>query len=55
MADTSNATLAFDLREVQAGYACAVEAAAEAWDRWAPLLAHWLGPATEAMCWRWPH
>lgn len=25
------------------------EVAAEAWDRWAPLLARWLGPATEAM------
>jgi SAM-dependent methyltransferase len=25
------------------------EAAAEAWDRWSPLLARWLGPATEAM------
>jgi len=25
------------------------ESAAEAWDRWAPLLARWLGPATEVM------
>jgi SAM-dependent methyltransferase len=25
------------------------EAAAEAWNRWGPLLAKWLGPATEAM------
>lgn len=25
------------------------EAAAGAWDRWSPLLARWLGPATEAM------
>ena len=25
------------------------ESAAEAWDRWSPLLARWLGPATEAM------
>src|SRR5690348_10181586 len=25
------------------------EVAAEAWDRWGPLLARWLGPATEAM------
>lgn len=25
------------------------EAAAEAWDRWSPLLARWLGPATEAL------
>lgn len=25
------------------------EAAAEAWDRWSPLLARWLGPATEVM------
>ncbi len=23
--------------------------AAEAWDRWGPLLSHWLGPATETM------
>lgn len=25
------------------------ESAAEAWDRWGPLLARWLGPATEVM------
>ena len=25
------------------------ESAAEAWDRWGPLLGRWLGPATEAM------
>src|SRR5258705_2045906 len=25
------------------------EGAAEAWDRWGPLLGRWLGPATEAM------
>ncbi len=25
------------------------ESAAEAWDRWSPLLARWLGPATDAM------
>jgi SAM-dependent methyltransferase len=25
------------------------DAAAEAWDRWSPLLARWLGPATELM------
>jgi SAM-dependent methyltransferase len=25
------------------------ESAAEAWDRWGPLLARWLGPATDAM------
>jgi len=25
------------------------ETAAEAWDRWSPLLARWLGPATEAL------
>jgi len=25
------------------------EAAAEAWDRWGPLLGRWLGPATQAM------
>ncbi len=25
------------------------ESAAEAWDRWSPLLAEWLGPATDAM------
>lgn len=25
------------------------DAAAEAWDRWTPLLREWLGPATERM------
>jgi ubiquinone/menaquinone biosynthesis C-methylase UbiE len=25
------------------------DAAAEAWDRWSPLLSRWLGPATELM------
>ena len=26
-----------------------LEAAADAWDRWSPLLSRWLGPATDAM------
>jgi SAM-dependent methyltransferase len=49
MAETTAATLAFDPEKFRQATRAQWEAAAEAWDRWAPLLARWLGPATEAM------
>jgi len=48
MAETA-APLAFDPDKFRQATRAQWEAAAEAWDRWAPLLARWLGPATEAM------
>ena len=49
MAETVAAPLAFDPEKFRQATRAQWEAAAEAWDRWAPLLARWLGPATEAM------
>jgi ubiquinone/menaquinone biosynthesis C-methylase UbiE len=49
MAETAAAPLAFDPDKFKQATRAQWEAAAEAWDRWAPLLARWLGPATEAM------
>ena len=52
MAETLQAPTAaatFDPDKFRATTRAQWEAAAEAWDRWAPLLARWLGPATEAM------
>jgi len=49
MAETAAAPLAFDPDKFRQATRAQWEAAAEAWDRWAPLLARWLGPATEAM------
>lgn len=49
MAETTAATLAFDPEKFKQATRAQWEAAAAAWDRWAPLLARWLGPATEAM------
>jgi SAM-dependent methyltransferase len=49
MTDTTAAPLAFDPEKFRQATRAQWEAAAEAWDRWAPLLARWLGPATEAM------
>jgi ubiquinone/menaquinone biosynthesis C-methylase UbiE len=49
MAETTAATLAFDPEKFRQATRAQWEAAAEAWDRWAPVLARWLGPATEAM------
>lgn len=43
------ATPAFDADKFRATTRSQWEAAAEAWDRWSPLLARWLGPATDAM------
>lgn len=40
---------AFDADKFRATTRNQWEAAAEAWDRWSPLLARWLGAATEAM------
>jgi hypothetical protein len=42
--ENSSATLAFDLEKFKQTTPPQREAAAEAWDRWAPLLARWLGP-----------
>lgn len=49
MTETIDARLAFDPEKFRRATRAQWEAAAEAWDRWAPLLARWLGPATEAM------
>jgi ubiquinone/menaquinone biosynthesis C-methylase UbiE len=49
MTQTIAAPLAFDPEKFRQATRAQWEAAAEAWDRWAPLLARWLGPATEAM------
>lgn len=49
MTETIAAPLAFDPEKFRQATRAQWEAAAEAWDRWAPLLARWLGPATEAM------
>jgi ubiquinone/menaquinone biosynthesis C-methylase UbiE len=49
MAETASATPTFDAEKFKQTTRAQWEAAAEAWDRWAPLLARWLGPSTEAM------
>lgn len=49
MTETIDARLAFDPEKFRRATRAQWEAAAEAWDRWTPLLARWLGPATEAM------
>ena len=52
MAETVNAptaTPSFDPEKFRATTRSQWEAAAEAWDRWSPLLARWLGPATDMM------
>ena len=49
MAATSIAPAAFDPDKFKATTRAQWQAAAEAWDRWGPLLARWLGPATETM------
>lgn len=43
------APAAFDPEKFRATTRSQWEAAAQAWDRWSPLLGRWLGPATEAM------
>jgi len=49
MAATMQAPVAFDPDKFRQTTRAQWESAAEAWDRWGPLLARWLGPATEAM------
>lgn len=49
MAETIAAPRAFDPEKFRQATRAQWEAAAAAWDRWAALLARWLGPATEAM------
>ena len=49
MAATTIAPVAFDPDKFRATTRAQWQAAAEAWDRWGPLLARWLGPATETM------
>src|SRR5687768_4192546 len=49
MAATLQATVAFDPDKFRQTTRAQWETAAEAWDRWAPLLARWLGPSTAAM------
>ena len=49
MAQTLAAPVAFDPVKFRQATRAQWEAAADAWDRWSPLLSRWLGPATEAM------
>jgi ubiquinone/menaquinone biosynthesis C-methylase UbiE len=49
MTETIVAPVAFDPDKFRQATRAQWETAAEAWDRWAPLLNRWLGPATEAM------
>ena len=43
------ATATFDPEKFRQTTRAQWESAAEAWDRWGPLVGRWLGPATEAM------
>lgn len=49
MAETTQAPVAFDPQKFKQTTRAQWESAAPAWDRWGPLLARWLGPATESM------
>lgn len=49
MAETTQATAAFDPQKFKQTTRAQWESTAQAWDRWGPLLARWLGPATESM------
>jgi ubiquinone/menaquinone biosynthesis C-methylase UbiE len=49
MAELMNTPVAFDPEKFRQTTRAQWESAAQAWDRWSPLLAQWLGPATEAM------
>jgi len=49
MSETLTPPVAFDPDKFRQTTRAQWEAAAEAWDRWGPLLARWLGPATETM------
>jgi ubiquinone/menaquinone biosynthesis C-methylase UbiE len=49
MTQTLDTPVAFDAVKFKQTTRAQWESAAEAWDRWSPLLAEWLGPATDAM------
>ena len=49
MTQTIDAPVEFDPEKFRQTTRAQWESAAEAWDRWSPLLATWLGPATDAM------
>jgi SAM-dependent methyltransferase len=49
MAATTIAPVGFDPDKFKATTRAQWQAAAEAWNRWSPLLSRWLGPATETM------
>jgi ubiquinone/menaquinone biosynthesis C-methylase UbiE len=49
MTETLSPPAAFDPEKFRQTTRAQWETAAEAWSRWSPLLARWLGPATEAM------
>jgi ubiquinone/menaquinone biosynthesis C-methylase UbiE len=49
MTQTIDTPVAFDPDKFRQTTRAQWESAAEAWDRWSPLLANWLGPATDAM------
>ena len=49
MAATATAPATFDPEKFRQTTRAQWETAAEAWDRWGPLVGRWLGAATEAM------
>ena len=49
MTQTIDSPVAFDPEKFRQTTRAQWESAAEAWNRWSPLLADWLGPATDAM------
>lgn len=49
MNDAAKGLPVFDAEKFKQTTRAQWEVAAEAWDRWAPLLARWLGPSTEVM------
>ena len=49
MTETIQATVAFDPQKFKQTTRAQWETAAEAWDRWGPSIARWLGASTEAM------
>jgi ubiquinone/menaquinone biosynthesis C-methylase UbiE len=49
MTQTIDPPVAFDPEKFRQTTRAQWESAAEAWDRWSPLLAEWLGPASDAM------
>ena len=49
MTQTIDTPVAFDPDKFRQTTRAQWESAAEAWDRWSPLLGEWLGPATDAM------